>query len=83
MRHLRKLTAIVLRNRQHGIAAIDFGVVPAVRFRLSYAWLVIGHGRREVIHLRGLLREHVDDYDPDRESSSGMENSVKEADAFQ
>ena len=39
-----------LRNRSHGIAAMDFIVVPTVRFRLLYAWFVIGHGRREIIH---------------------------------
>jgi transposase InsO family protein len=39
-----------LRNHSHGIAAMDFLVVPTVRFRLLYAWFVIGHGRREIIH---------------------------------
>lgn len=39
-----------LRNRRHGIAAMDFLVVPTARFRLLYAWFVIGHGRREIIH---------------------------------
>jgi len=39
-----------LRNHRHGIAAMDFIVVPTVRFRLLYAWFVIGHGRREIIH---------------------------------
>ncbi len=39
-----------LRNHKHGIAAMDFIVVPTVRFRLLYAWFVIGHGRREIIH---------------------------------
>ncbi len=39
-----------LRNHKHGIAAMDFLVVPTVRFRLLYAWFVIGHGRREIIH---------------------------------
>ena len=29
---------------------MDFLVVPTVRFRLLYAWFVIGHGRREIIH---------------------------------
>ncbi len=31
-----------LRNHSHGIAAMDFIVVPTVRFRLLYAWFVIG-----------------------------------------
>jgi transposase InsO family protein len=39
-----------LRNHKHGIAAMDFLVIPTVRFRLLYAWFVIGHGRREIIH---------------------------------
>ncbi|MBW2427277.1 MAG: DDE-type integrase/transposase/recombinase [Deltaproteobacteria bacterium] len=39
-----------LRNQRHGIAAMDFLVVPNVRFRLLYAWFVIDHGRREIIH---------------------------------
>ncbi len=39
-----------LRNHRHGIVAMDFLVVPTVRFRLLYAWFVIGHGRREIIH---------------------------------
>ncbi len=29
---------------------MDFLVVPTVRFRLLYAWFVISHGRREIIH---------------------------------
>jgi len=28
---------------------MDCLVVPTVRFRLLYAWFVIGHGRREII----------------------------------
>jgi putative transposase len=40
-----------LRNHKDGIAAMDFIVVPTVRFRLLYAWFVIGHGRREIIQL--------------------------------
>ena len=39
-----------LRNHKHGIAAMDFLVVPTARFRLLYAWFVIGHGQREIIH---------------------------------
>jgi transposase InsO family protein len=29
---------------------MDLLVVPSARFRLLYAWFVIGHGRREIIH---------------------------------
>jgi transposase InsO family protein len=39
-----------LRNHKDGIAAMDFIVLPTVRFRLLYAWFVIGHGRRKIIH---------------------------------
>jgi len=39
-----------LCNHSHGIAAMDFIVVPTVRFRLLYVWFVIGHGRREILH---------------------------------
>jgi transposase InsO family protein len=39
-----------LRNHKHGIAAMDFIVVPTVRFHLLYVWFVIGHGRRKIIH---------------------------------
>ena len=39
-----------LRNHKNGIAAMDFLVVPTARFRLLYAWFVIGHDRREIIH---------------------------------
>jgi transposase InsO family protein len=39
-----------LHNHRHDIAAMDFLVVPTARFRLLYAWFVIGHGRRKIIH---------------------------------
>ena len=39
-----------LRNHKHGIAAMDFLAVPPARFRLLYAWIVIDHGRHEIIH---------------------------------
>jgi hypothetical protein len=39
-----------LRNHKDGIAAMDFIVVPTVRFRLLYVWFVIAHERREIIH---------------------------------
>jgi transposase InsO family protein len=39
-----------LRNHEAGIAAMDFFVVPTVRFRLLYAWFVLDHDRRRVIH---------------------------------
>jgi len=58
-RHLPKRTSdhdqrqrwkTFLRNHKHGIAAMDFIVVPTVRFRLLYVWFVVGYGRRTVIH---------------------------------
>ena len=39
-----------LRNHKHGITAMDFFVVPTVRFRLLYVWFIINHGRRRIIH---------------------------------
>ena len=38
-----------LRNHRDVIAAMDFLVVPTVRFRLLYVWFVIEHGRRRVL----------------------------------
>jgi putative transposase len=39
-----------LRNHKDAIAAMDFFVVPTVRFRLLYVWFVIDHERRRIIH---------------------------------
>jgi hypothetical protein len=39
-----------LHNHKDAIAAMDFFVVPTVGFRLLYAWFVIEHGRRRIIH---------------------------------
>jgi transposase InsO family protein len=39
-----------LRNHRDVIAGMDFFVVPTIRFRLLYAWFVIDHGRRRVLH---------------------------------
>jgi hypothetical protein len=39
-----------LRNHADGIAAVDLFVVPTVGFRLLYCLLVLGHGRRRLIH---------------------------------
>jgi transposase InsO family protein len=33
-----------------GIAAMDFLVVPTVRFRLLYVWFIMDHGRRKILH---------------------------------
>jgi transposase InsO family protein len=39
-----------LRNHRDVIAAMDFFVVPTVRFRLLYVWFALDHGRRRVLH---------------------------------
>jgi transposase InsO family protein len=40
-----------LRNHRDLICAMDFFVVPTVRFQLLYAWFVLDHGRRQVLHV--------------------------------
>ena len=52
--HQRWMT--FLRNHRDLIAAIDFVVVPTVRFNLLYIWFAIEHGRREVLHFN--VTEH-------------------------
>jgi transposase InsO family protein len=39
-----------LRNHRDVITGMDFFVVPTIRFQLLYAWFIIDHGRREVLH---------------------------------
>ena len=39
-----------LRNHKDAIAAMDFFVVPTVRFQLLYVWFALDHGRRRVLH---------------------------------
>ena len=39
-----------LENHIHDIAAIDFFVVPTVRFQLLYCLIVLRHDRRRVVH---------------------------------
>lgn len=46
----RQRWATFLRNHRDVISAMDFLVVPAVRFQLLYVWFVVTHGRREVLH---------------------------------
>ena len=38
-----------LRNHANGIAAMDLFVVPTISFRLLYGFLIMGHGRRQII----------------------------------
>jgi transposase InsO family protein len=40
-----------LRNHREVIAAMDFLVVPTVRFKLLYVWFVIEHDRRRLLHV--------------------------------
>jgi transposase InsO family protein len=46
--HQRWMT--FLRNHRDATAAMDFFVVPTVRFTLLYVWFVLDHGRRRVLH---------------------------------
>ncbi len=39
-----------LRNHKNAIAAMDFFLVPTVRFQLLCVWFVLDHDRRRVIH---------------------------------
>src|SRR5262245_34289376 len=38
-----------LRNHAEAIAAIDLCVVPTLRFECLFAFLVLGHGRRQLL----------------------------------
>jgi transposase InsO family protein len=38
-----------LYNHAHAIAAIDLCIVPTVRFELLFAFVVVGHGRRQLL----------------------------------
>jgi transposase InsO family protein len=40
-----------LRNHADGIASIDLFVVPTISFRLLYAFLILRHGRRQILWL--------------------------------
>jgi hypothetical protein len=40
-----------LRNHANGIAAIDLFVVPTIGFRLLYGFVVLNHGRRQIVHV--------------------------------
>jgi putative transposase len=47
----RQCRTTFLRNHRDAIAAMDFLVVPTVRFKLLYVWFVIEHGRRRILHV--------------------------------
>jgi hypothetical protein len=38
-----------LHNHADGIAAMDLFVVPTISFRLLYGFLIMGHGRRQIL----------------------------------
>lgn len=40
-----------LRNHADGIAAIDMFVVPTISFRLLFGFVVLSHGRRQILHV--------------------------------
>src|SRR5262249_55896386 len=40
-----------LRNHADGIASMDLFVVPTISFRLLYGFLILRHGRREILWL--------------------------------
>jgi transposase InsO family protein len=40
-----------IRNHADGIAACDFHIVPTISFKLLYAYVVLGHGRRKILHV--------------------------------
>ena len=52
--HQRWMT--FLRNHRDLIAAMDFVVIPTVRFKLLYLWFTVEHGRREILHFN--VTEH-------------------------
>jgi hypothetical protein len=53
-----------LRNHAEAIAAIDLCVVPTLTFECLFAFLVVGHGRRQRCSIQadrqGQLRENAD-----------------------
>ena len=40
-----------VRNHADGIAAVDLFVVPTISFRLLYGFVVLSHGRRQIVHV--------------------------------
>ena len=40
-----------IRNHAGGIAACDFLVVPTIGFKILFAFIVMGHGRRQLLHI--------------------------------
>ena len=40
-----------LRNHADGIASCDFMIIPTIGFKMLYAFIVLGHGRRKLLHI--------------------------------
>ncbi len=40
-----------MRNHTDGVVSVDFLAVPTVGFKLLYAFVVLGHGRRKLLHI--------------------------------
>ncbi len=40
-----------LRNHADGIASCDFLIIPTIGFKLLYAFVILGHGRRKLLHI--------------------------------
>jgi hypothetical protein len=39
-----------LKNHVHDLVSIDFFIVPTIRFKLLFVFLVLAHSRRKVLH---------------------------------
>jgi len=65
-----------LRNHAEAIAAIDLCVVPTLTFECLFAFLVVGHGRRQIRSRRCGLRRSAR---PSRSATTRDPNSVGEA----
>jgi len=40
-----------LQNHTDGVASVDFLIVPTIGFKLLYAFVVLSHGRRKLLHI--------------------------------
>jgi hypothetical protein len=58
------LLGAALRNHAHAIAAIDLFVVPTLTFERLFAFLVLGHGRRQLLWFE--VTRHPTDQDSRR-----------------
>lgn len=49
-----------LKNHADGVASCDFLIVPTIGFKLLYAFIVLGHGRRKLLHFAVTLHPTAD-----------------------